>query len=721
MLQVIQNYKTGELKVDDVPVPATPERGVLVQNHYSLISAGTEKTTVGTAQKNLAGKAKSRPDLVKQVMDHARREGFYETYKLVKNKLDSSVPLGYSSAGIVLESSSDDFSVGDRVACGGQGYASHAEIVAVPQNLAVRVPDGVSLEHAAFTTIGSIAVQGVRQAAINFGETVCVIGLGLVGQLTVQILRAAGCRVVGVDVDEEAINLARTLGCDLALSREEGVEKRILDFTKGRNADAVIITASGNTNDPIELAGAIARDRGTVVIVGGVKADIPRSPYYEKELDVRLSRSYGPGRYDVSYEEKGQDYPIGFVRWTVRRNMESFLDLIADNKISLQPIITHRFRVEDAKKAYDLIVGNGKVPERFVGILLEYSKEGVDPGTLDKKIITGGPTVAAADSANIGFLGAGKFAQSFLLPVLKKTAQTQLIGVSNARGASAKNVARKFKFGFATADNQEILDNEDINCLFIATRHNLHAKYVIEGLKRQKSVFVEKPLAITYEELEQVKSAYTEHGGRLMVGFNRRFSPAVQETRKFFKNKLHPYIVNYRVNAGFIPKEHWIQDPSEGGGRIIGEVCHFVDLISYLIDSRPVRVFAESFAGDREDFTNRDNVNITLRFRDGSIGTISYNAVGDKSYSKERIEIFGENSVAAIDDFRSVTLTRAGKTGKAGGSAQDKGYRAEIREFVKSVTDGAPSPIPFEDSYIVTLTTFKILESLSKGLPVELP
>ncbi|NUM81966.1 Gfo/Idh/MocA family oxidoreductase [bacterium] len=722
MLQVIQNYNSGELKVDTVPPPALMAGGILVKNMFSLISAGTERTTVETAQKSLIGKAQSRPDLVKKVINTAKRDGLMTTLQLVKNKLDTPVPLGYSSAGIVVAVAEDvtDFAVGDRVACAGQGYASHADIIFVPKNLAAKVPENVQLEEAAYSTLGAIAMQGVRQAEVCVGENVVVIGLGLIGLITVQILKAAGCRVIGMDISEEACAIASELGADHSMVTSDNYMPTIEKATDGYGFDCAVITAATPTNEPIILAGEIIRNKGKLIIVGGVPADIPRSPFYEKEIDVRFSRSYGPGRYDVFYEERGIDYPYGYVRWTENRNMVSFLNLIAAKKIELNSITTHRFKIEDAEEAYGLISGKGKKHERYIGILLTYDHR--HEIQAEKIIpISENNRAHVAGKIGIGFIGAGSFAQNYLLPALKKNKKRiELVSVSTSRGVTASNVAKKFEFVSATTDNNEILNSADIDCIFIATRHNLHAPYVIESIKRGKSVFVEKPLALSVDQLNKVIETYQEFNGRVMVGFNRRFAPTIVETKKFFDKKVQPTTITYRINAGFVPKEHWTQDSVEGGGRIIGEVCHFVDLLMFLIGSLPIKVYADTISTKRDDMMSKDNVSITFKFRDGSIGNIIYTASGDRTFPKERIEMFCENSIAVIDDFKQVTFSRHGKVKTFGSSKQDKGYRAALEQFIKSIELGNDSPIPFRDAVNSTIATFKILESIHTGLPTEI-
>lgn len=714
MKQLIQNFKTGELYVDELPVPAISQGHVLVANLYSLISAGTEKTSVSTAQASLIGKAKLRPDLVKQVINNYKKEGFKATFEKVKTKLDSLNPLGYSSSGVVLASMDTKvkFKPGDFVACAGAGYASHSEIVCVPENLVAAVPENVDPKHASFTTLGAIALQGVRQADPKIGDNICVIGLGLLGQITCQILKANGCNVFGIDVSANMVNLANHTHSALAMTRDnQNLLNAIESFTHGYGFDKVIITAAGKTNDPIELSGLILRHKGAVVVVGAVKMDVPRDPdFYKKELELKMSCSYGPGRYDTKYEEEGMDYPYGYVRWTEQRNMEAFLGLLAKKAIDLTPLITHEFDINDAIQAYDIVLGKQKEP--FVGIVLKYTQN--SQAKADILPVNYNPV----KNFNLGFIGAGSFAQSYLLPHVKTFGSLDTVVTRD--GMNAKNVARKFGFNKASTNPSHILENEEINTLFVATRHDTHAKYVIDGLKENKAVFVEKPLAMKIEELNEIITAYNKSTSPfLMVGFNRRFAEICLIAKETFKNIGEPVVMNFRVNAGFIPKDHWTQTKA-GGGRIIGEVCHFIDLMQFITDSDPVRVFAESINSPNENAKNDDNIAVTLKFSDGSVGNLIYTANGDKSLPKERFEIFGGNKVFIIDDFQKGILyaNNREKTIKTSG----KGHKQEIETFFKCLSNGAGSPIPFRSLCLTTLTTFKILESLSSNmvLPISL-
>jgi len=723
MKQVLQNFKSGELRIADVPAPSLKSGGVLVRNVNSFISAGTERILIDFAEKGLIGKAKERPDLVKQLINKAKREGIISTLHQAMNRLDTLMPLGYSVAGIVIDVGDevDTISVGDRVACAGGGYACHAEIVFVPKNLCVNIPETIDFGSAACVALGSISMQGVRIAGLTLGENVVVIGLGFVGQLTAQLAKASGCNVFCVDIDADKVKLALEIGADGGTVRgKDDLHSAISSFSHGLGADAVIITAASDSNDPIELAGEISRDRGRVSVVGAVKMDIPRKIYYEKELELRLSRSYGPGRYDSTYEEQGVDYPIGYVRWTEQRNMREFLNLVAQKKIIVDKLITHRFNIDDAEQAYDIITG--KTKEKHIGILLEYPQDRPLQNTVwlqaegqdakDKAHKTNG-------KVNIGLIGGGNFAKGVILPNLKNIPNITLRAICTATGISAQSLADKYGFAYCTSDYSEVLTDDSIDCIIVATRHNLHAQLVVEGLKSGKHVFVEKPLALSIEELRAVVEALDESQSKIMVGFNRRFSPFTKSVKNFFASRTLPLALNYRINAGFIPKDNWVHDPKEGGGRIIGEVCHFVDLVQYLVGSEPTKVYAETITSNNAEQVDADNVNITLKFHDGSLGSIGYLANGDKSFPKERIEVFGGGSICIIDDFRSAMLVRNGKK-KRLKSKQDKGHKAEFGQFIYSILNDEPSPIDFNEIVITTLATFKIIESLNIGAPVEI-
>ena len=713
MKQVVQNYRTGELLVDDVPAPALRAGGMLVQVVVSAVSAGTEKSKVDLARKNLVGKAMARPDQVKKVIDTVRKEGVRATFNKVKNKLDSLSPLGYSAAGrvVAVGDGCDGFTVGDAVACAGAGFANHAELIWVPQNLCARLPAGVSFEDASFATIGAIALQGVRQAEAQLGETIAVIGLGLIGQLTVQLLRAAGCRVVGVDVDPWKVDLARQHGADLALARDADVVAQTFALTDGRGADAVIITAAAPNNDPVVLAGDLARDRAHVVIVGAVPLDVPRSPFYEKELDVRLSRSYGPGRYDRGYEEKGLDYPVGYVRWTENRNMQAFLQALAAGQLKLGGLITHRVPLAEAERAYDLVAG--EIAERFLGVVLTYPEDRAP----ERPIATPG-IAARRGRATVGFIGAGSFAGGTLIPALKAHTEVVLSKVCTASGLTARDTAIRHGFASSCAEPDDILGDDAINAVFVATRHDSHAELATRALARGKAVFVEKPLSLTREGLSSVMRA-AETNPALTVGFNRRFSPHTERVRGVFAGIGGGLVINIRVNAGPIPPDSWIHDPQSGGGRLLGEVCHFVDLASALAGTTIKRVHAAALGLPDPASRLRDNVSISLELSDGSLANIVYTSKGDMALGKERVEVFGGGISAVIDDFTTTTIVRRGKTDRFK-TTQDKGHREEIARFVRMATGAGAPPIPLDVLASSSLATIAAVEALDGGVPVSL-
>ena len=713
MLQAIQYQKTGELSVKELPAPQVRPGMVVVRTAASLISAGTERTSVATAQASMIEKARSRPDLVKQVVDMAKREGVMSTIDKVRSRLDSYKALGYSAAGVVVESGVDGFAPGDRVACAGAGYASHAEVISVPKNLVVRIPEGVSFDEAAFTTLGAIALQGVRQSRVVLGETVAVIGLGLLGQLTVQLLKAAGCRVIGLDINEGQFALAREFGADAVTTSDRGAVGAIESFTRGLGADAVIITASTSSSEPLALAINAARKKGRVVIVGAIGMEMERSPFYEKELEITIACSYGPGRYDPTYEEEGHDYPAAYVRWTEGRNMEAVLDLIAARKLNVERMITHRFAITDAEKAYDLITG--KVKEPYFGIILNYPERG--DAALARTVDVTAPSGARNGALSVGFIGAGNFAQGFLLPPVKKSG-ARLVAVSTSTSVNARSVAEKFGFEQASTDNEGILANPSIDSVFVATRHDTHGRFVAEALAAGKQVFVEKPLAINHDELGRIVELATTKSNRVMVGFNRRFSQPLIEMKKHFRDVGEPLVMMYRVNAGFLKPEFWTQAESQGG-RIIGEGCHFIDCMQFMTDARPVSVYAAAIGSQNAQVKNADSVSITIRFDDGSVGTLMYLANGDPSVAKEYFEVFGGNRTAVMDNFAMVRLWRDRKKKELKFNG-DKGHTAEVEQTLAAMKSGSPMPISFQSLVDTTVVTFAAVESLATGEPVRI-
>ncbi len=702
MEQLTQNLKDGTMQILEVPYPALSSGQVLVRNHYSLISSGTEGKTVKDARLGYIGKARARKEEVKKVFDAARTFGVMNTYRMVMNKLDAPSSLGYSCAGEVIAVAEDVsiFRVGDMVACGGAS-AVHAEVVAVPVNLCVRLLSEVDAAAGAFTTVGAIALQGIRQADLRLGENCVVIGLGLVGQLTIQMLRAAGVKVAGIDIDDQMINKARLGGCELVMNRNQpGIEESVLEFTDGYGTDAVIITAGADSTDPVDLAGALCRKKGKVIIVGGVPTGFKRPNYFKKELDLRMSSSYGPGRYDLEYEENGIDYPYGYVRWTENRNMQAFVEMVDSGRLNIRELITHTFDFKDAHKAYELVL---KRTESFVGIVLRYdtNKE------LKRSVVVNPEKEFNPADANIGLIGAGSFGQNFLLPALKGKAN--FISVATARPNNAVNIATKHGFINSTGDSEELINNEKVNTIFIATRHNTHASLVKSSLERNKNVFVEKPLCLTRDELKDIADTYATKNAKLMVGFNRRFAPFTKKLMQSLPVDT-PRSIVYRINAGIIPADHWVHNPAIGGGRIIGELCHFIDLAMHIAGSNIKSISAQAIR-DGKDL--HDTLVVNIQFENGSIAGINYFSNGNKALSKEYLEVFSGGVAVIIDDFKTLTI-HSGKSSKESGD-QDKGHNHEVEEFLNSIKNGTPSPIPFNELIITTLATFGVLESIARS------
>ena len=706
MKQVEQNYRSGDLRVADVPAPRCSAGGVLVATRVSLISSGTEKQLMDLAKASLAGKAMARPDLVRRVVRNVQRDGLKPTMEKVFAKLDTPIPLGYSIAGEVLEVGRNvtGFAVGDRVACAGAGLANHAEFNAVPKNLTVRVPDGVSDEDASFVTLGAIALQGVRQAAPTLGERVVVMGLGLIGLLSVQLLKANGCRVLGFDPNAERVALARELGADVAVS--DGLREATEHFTEGYGADAVIVAASTKSSEPLNQAAEISRLKGRIVVVGLVGMTIDREPFYKRELDLKLSMSYGPGRHDPAYEMAGNDYPFAYVRWTEQRNMDAFLALVAEGKVTPARLVTHSFDIEDAEQAY-AVMERG---EPHLAMLLTYGATSGDH--VQRQIVRSKPGKGRAATGRIGFIGLGNYAKGVLLPALKQVPKVQLATVVTSTGISAGHAGEKHGFETIATDPSAILGDDSIDTVFVATRHDTHAGYVADALAAGKHVFCEKPLAMDDAELARVLTAAEGAEGLLTVGFNRRFAPLLVKAKAALAPRAGPLVMLYRINAGAIPGDSWIQR-EEGGGRIVGEVCHFVDALSFLCDSLPVEVSATAARG------HDDAVSILVKFADGSTGTIVYSSLGDAAVAKEYLEVFAGGRVIQLDDFCRLTITKDGKRSTEK-SAQDKGQAALVRAFMDVVQKGGAPPVGVSELAGVTEATFAIEDALRTGAVVAL-
>ncbi|MDX2173146.1 MAG: bi-domain-containing oxidoreductase [Bacteroidota bacterium] len=702
MEQLTQNLKSGHMQLLEVPFPMLNNGCVLVRNHYSIISAGTEGKTVKDARLGYVGKALARKEEVKKVIKTAKTIGLSETYKLMMNKLDAPSALGYSCAGEVIAIADDvtEFKIGDKVACAGAG-AVHAEVVAIPKNLCVKLPKDVEYNEAAFTTLGAIAMQGIRQADLRLGENCAVIGLGLLGQLTIQLLNASGVKSIGIDVNSKMVELSKELGANNAYNRDvDNLENVIREITNGYGVDAVIIAAATSSNDPVDFAGEICRRKGKVIIVGSVPTGFKRTHYYKKELELKMSCSYGPGRYDTNYEEQGIDYPYGYVRWTENRNMQAFVELVQTKKINLKQLTSHVFNFNDAPKAYQLILDK---TEAYTGILLKY-----DTSKKIKTKVELKKDIPNPQEPNIGFIGAGSFANNVLLPALK--GQCNFVGIATNKGNNARNIADKYGFNYCTDKSEELMADKNCNTIFVVTRHDSHAEYIKEAIKNKKHVFVEKPLCLYEDELHEIDEQQSQSNTFVMVGFNRRFAPHIKKVKNLLtqNNKV---AINYRINAGMLPVDHWIHAKTIGGGRIIGEVCHFIDLASHIANSKIISVSANELLNAN---SLRDTLTINLQFENGSIAAISYFSNGSKELSKEYLEIFSNGQTFIIDDFKDMTVYDK-SVKKINLSNQDKGHKEEVKLFLEAIKKGSACPIPFSETFNAMLATFKVEESISKN------
>jgi predicted dehydrogenase/threonine dehydrogenase-like Zn-dependent dehydrogenase len=732
--QVVQNYKSGELALLDVPEPACKPGGVLVRTLYSLISTGTELMKVSEASKSLLGKAKARPDQVAKVMQSVATNGLAATYRKVTSKLDSYTPLGYSLCGVVTSVGAgiDDVSVGDLVACAGNEHALHAEINWVPKNLYAKVPAMLDPRHAAFGTVGSIAMQGVRRGEPSLGDVALVIGLGLIGQLVVQLLVASGVKVIGVDPDPSRCALAESVGAAVcAAPGSDVVDTAVAELTGGFGVDQVYLAAGGSTNQPVEMAAKLARDRGTVVDIGKCSLNLPWNAYYEKELDVRFSRSYGPGRYDASYELEGRDYPIGYVRWTERRNLECFLDLAARDKIDVAPLITHVAEFNDAVETYQSL-NEGEL--KAVAVLFGYPQPSEPPTSAAPElsdpadsIEIGGPPAAREShslgnrsngtrksTVRVGFIGAGNYASSMLLPHLTDNDDIKLHRVVTTSALSAANAKRKFGFANASTDLDDLLNDDDIDAVFVVTRHSTHAELTNRALRAGKAVFVEKPLALSTEELASIRDTIAETGNdRIQVGFNRRFAPLLTEAKQRLGRRIGPASIRYLVNAGRLDGNSWYTQDAEGT-RFVGEGGHFIDTVSWLIGDDPVSVYAAATPGQAD-------LQTVLRYPDGSTATITYATNGSTQFQKETIDLTADGKVLKFDDFaRAAVFGRKKWASSRIPKARDKGQAAEVLKFLGAVMTGAPMPVPFESLAATTLATLAVETSLNTGVPVRI-
>jgi predicted dehydrogenase/threonine dehydrogenase-like Zn-dependent dehydrogenase len=713
MQQIFQNQRSGSFRLDDVPAPACRTDGILVAVQASLISSGTERRKAELGGKSLLEKARARPDLVAQVIDRARVEGLSETVSLVRERLDAPQPLGYSAAGTIVEAGPlvTNLTVGQPVAIAGAGFANHAEVCSVPANLAAAIPDGVDPAHACFATVGAIALQGIRQAAVTPGETVAVIGLGLVGHLTTRLLHAYGHPVVGIDVSQSAIQ--RADGLPLAggwAPDDPALLPGIAEVTHGRGVDAVIVTAATPSNDPVRLAARLLRDRGRIVVVGDVGLALERTPLYEKELDLRLSRSYGPGRYDRAYEEHGVDYPVGYVRWTEQRNLAEVVRLLATGRLQVDDLITHRYAIDQAVEAYRTLVDPQKPS---LAIVLSYPMQAPSPNhTIPLE--AEGQRLPATTHA-ISMLGAGNFASRVLIPALRADGRLRFDTVVTRSGATASHLGRRAGFARCSSDAMDALDPTRVQAVVIATRHDSHSELAAKALEAGLAVFVEKPLAIDQSGLERVTAALEARPGTLLVGFNRRFAGPTQALLQALPKRTSPGLVNIRVAAGALPDDHWVLDQAEGGGRIVGEVCHFLDLANFLLGQAPAGVYAK--VSDAHG-PQSGNVSIIVDYPDQSTAVVQYHAVGGKRMPKELVEAAWDGASARIDDFRILEIWGSGRAHRQRWRRQDKGHRQEVAAFVDWVLDGTPA-WKVEEGLSATATTLAVLRSLETGQRVE--
>ena len=702
MKQILQNLKDGTTEIADIPVPEISRGNLLIKTSRTLVSAGTERMLVDFGKGNLLQKARQQPDKVKQVLEKIKTDGFMATINTVLNKLDTPLPLGYCNVGKVIEvgNSITTFSVGDRVLSNGK----HADFVAVPQNLCAKIPDSVDDESAAFTVIGAIALQGIRLLKPTLGETVVVTGLGLIGLVAVQLLRAHGCRVLGLDFDASKLALAREFGAEVVnLAAGEDAVAAAQAYSRGRGVDAVLITASTKSNEPIHQAATMCRKRGRIVLVGVVGMEMSRADFYEKELSFQVSCSYGPGRYDPEYEERGHDYPFGFVRWTEQRNFEAILDMLADGRLNFKPLISHRFPLTEAQDAYRLISEGNPL-----GVLLEYNRDDATP--LERKIaIASAPSTIPA-GPSLGFIGAGNYATAVLIPAFAQT-NARLVSVASASGVSGVHAAKKFNIESAATNSDDLLNDASINSVIITTRHDSHANWVCKALNAGKHVFVEKPLALTREQLEKVEASHAANPNQvLMVGFNRRYAPHIVAVKRALNAKSGPKSFIFTVNAGSIPRDHWTQNLEIGGGRIIGEGCHFIDLLRFLASSPIVSTRAVGMGKT----IPHDTVVISLQFADGSIGTVNYFANGSKAFPKERLEVFAQGSIAQIDNFRSLRAFNWPGLSNQRSWKQDKGQQQCAKAFTQAVASGDASElIAFDELREVMYSCFDAVEQLA--------
>lgn len=706
--------QNGNIILEEVPTPICSENEVLVKNIYSLISVGTETMSLHDGGKGVAGlasKAISNPELMHKAIEMVERDGIGKTIKVIKGQTGKLTPLGYSCSGVVLEVGKNitDIAVGDRIACAGASYANHAEIISVPRNLVCKIPENVEFNEAAFTTIGAIAIQGIRRTEVQFGERVVVFGLGLLGQIACQVLNAAGIHVIGIDVMSERVELAKELGAEICFTGGKDAVDRVLKCTDGIGADSVIIYAATPSSEPVKQAMQMARKKGRVVVVGAVGMEIDRSPFYEKELDFLISCSYGPGRYDPLYEEKGVDYPIGYVRWTENRNMQEFLNMLSAKKMNVKRLIDYTFSIEEAARAYEIL----NIEKRPIGVLFKYD-ETIKKDSIKKIQLKS--SAIKTDKINVAMIGAGGFALAYHLPNLRKMPFYNIKAIVTRTGGNAKKIAEEYGAEYCTTDYKEVLKDENIDMVVIATRHDLHAQVIIDAANARKHVFVEKPIALNYEDCKKVYDAVIEKQINLTIGFNRRFSPLAQKAKRMVEKRRNPLMITYRVNSAGISKEHWINDPVEGGGAIVGEGCHFFDFCNWIVGREPLRIYAEMISSNDESIVDLNNVISTIRYEDGSVASIIYTTIGNKAFPKERIEIFVEKGAIVIDDFKELNVS--GLSGKGEKLKRiEKGQfdlMDEYGRFLKGESKNIDLP-SIVDGVKATICSLKVINALKTG------
>lgn len=716
MKKVLQNPKSGRLRVEDITPPILEDGGLLVQNTFSVVSAGTEKSIIELSRKNILQKAKERPDYVRKFLNTIKTKGLLAAWQMAQAKLSQDIALGYSSAGRVIRAGKGTrgFRVGDRVACAGQNYASHAEVIYVPQNLAVKIPETVDSQSAAFTTLGAIALQGVRQANLSAGESVAVIGLGLLGQIGARILRAYGHPVIGLDVNAKQVEFALAHGLSRgAVVGKDDLEAVVREWSGGRGVDAVIVYASSKDNGPLRLAVSLVRDKGRIVQVGSVAAEIPWRDFYAKELAFFSSRSYGPGRYDKEYEELGRDYPYSFVRWTEKRNMEEFLRLLQTGAMEVKSLVSRVFPIVEAEAAYREVFR----PRGLVhGLVLEYPNQ---PVATEIFLPLPSATSQAAEKTpliKIGLIGLGAFARGTILPILKKQSDVKIEAICNADGAAAKQAAEEVGAAYTTSDYHRLITDPNINLIICATRHSSHAEIAAAALSANKNVYVEKPLALDMNELKKVMAAAEKSKGRLLVGFNRKFSPHGLMAQKTFAKTKSPLLLLYRVNAGPLEASHWVHEEREGG-RLLGEGCHFVHFANFITNELPQKVWAATIPSGGT-VVHEESFTVNIEYENDSLATIFYSALGNFKLPKESVEIHGGGTIVTINDFQSGEVLREKESTRLNLSRQDKGHAKEIESFLEVIRNGAPTPIPLKEIFAAHTVLFAAQESLRTGVPV---